>query len=545
MTDLFCGAGGSSTGAIQVPGVSIRVASNHWQLAVDTHNTNHQDADHVCADLTQIDPRYFPTTDILWASPECTNHSIARGRKRAQDGIGPDLFGEGLPDEAAQRSRATMWDVPRFAEVHQYQSVIVENVVDAANWVPFRAWLMAMDSLGYEHQIVYLNSMHAWHLGAPAPQSRDRLYVVFWRKGNRKPDLEHMQRPPAWCSMHGEVRAMQAFKNPAKRWGRYRAQYVYRCPRVECRNQVLEPAWVPAASIIDWTDIGTRIGDRARPLAVKTMKRIQAGIDRYWGQAVEPLMVNNVSGADASRSTTTRDVAPTMVAGGTHASLLVPVEGRNGKEAVPVGLPYRTQTTRNETGVAFAPLMTPAGGTWNEDARPASDPWLTRTTRETEGITFAPFIAELRGGGSDARPVDDPLATVTASGNHHALVTSYYGKGGSTTSDQALPTVTTMEKHALIMRNNNGGAEMSTPVSEPVRTVTTKGHQSLLTQGQSVAIEDCHFRMLTPNEIQQAMAFPADYTLLGNKREKVRMAGNAVTPPAARDLIGAVIQTLA
>lgn len=545
MTDLFCGAGGSSTGAIQVPGVSIRVASNHWQLAVDTHNTNHQDADHVCADLTQIDPRYFPTTDILWASPECTNHSIARGRKRAQDGMGPDLFGEGLPDEAAQRSRATMWDVPRFTEVHQYQAVIVENVVDAANWVPFKAWLLAMDSLGYEHQIVYLNSMHAWHLGAAAPQSRDRLYVVFWRKGNQKPDLEHMQRPPAWCPMHGEVRAMQAFKNPSKRWGRYRAQYVYRCPRVECRNQILEPAWVPAASIIDWSDTGTRIGDRTRPLAEKTMKRIQAGIDRYWGQAVEPLMVNNVSGADASRSTTTRDVAPTMVAGGTHASLLVPVEGRNGKEAVPVGLPYRTQTTRNETGVAFAPLMTPAGGTWNEDARPASDPWRTRTTRETEGITFAPFIAELRGGGSDARPVDDPLATVTASGNHHALVTSYYGKGGSTTSDQALPTVTTMEKHALIMRNNNGGAEMSTPVSEPVRTVTTKGHQSLLTQGQSVAIEDCHFRMLTPNEIQQAMAFPAEYMLLGNKREKVRMAGNAVTPPAARDLVGAVTQTLA
>ena len=116
LTDLFCGAGGSSTGAIQVPGVAARAASNHWQLAVDTHNTNHPDADHICADLSQIDPRYFPTTDILWASPECTNHSIARGKKRSQDGMGPDLFGQGLPEEAAQRSRATMWDVPRFAE---------------------------------------------------------------------------------------------------------------------------------------------------------------------------------------------------------------------------------------------------------------------------------------------------------------------------------------------------------------------------------------------------------------------------------------------
>ena len=46
LTDLFCGAGGSSTGAIQVPGVTVRVASNHWKLAVDTHNTNHPDAAH-------------------------------------------------------------------------------------------------------------------------------------------------------------------------------------------------------------------------------------------------------------------------------------------------------------------------------------------------------------------------------------------------------------------------------------------------------------------------------------------------------------------
>ena len=44
LTDLFCGAGGSSTGAIEVPGVTIRAASNHWKLAVETHNTNHPDA---------------------------------------------------------------------------------------------------------------------------------------------------------------------------------------------------------------------------------------------------------------------------------------------------------------------------------------------------------------------------------------------------------------------------------------------------------------------------------------------------------------------
>lgn len=500
LTDLFCGAGGSSTGAIQVPGVEVRIASNHWDLAVETHNTNHPAADHLCADLSQIDPRYFPTTDILWASPECTNHSVAKGRKRAA--AQPDLFGEVLPDAAAERSRATMWDVPRFAEVHQYQAVIVENVVDAWHWVPFRAWLMAMDSLGYDHHIVMLNSMHAHSFGAGAPQSRDRMYVVFWRKGNRRPDLERVNRPNAVCPECGPVAAMQSFKKPDSSWGRYRAQYVYRCPNVKCRNAVVEPLFRPAADIIDWTLEGTRIGDRAKPLAAKTMARIQAGIDRYW------------------------------------APLLVPVEGREGKQAQPVSAPSRTMTTRNETG-----LLVPCGGTWRENAAPTDEPISTRTTRETDGLAF---IAELRGGGSKHRPVSDPLCTVTASGNHHGLVTTYYGKGAVQTTDDALPTVTTVEKHALLMRNNTGGAEMSTPVTEPARTVTTGGHQSLLDANRpTVDIDDVRFRMLEPREIIAAMDFPESYVVLGNRREQVRMAGNAVTPPAARDLVGVVAESLA
>ncbi len=609
LTDLFCGAGGSSTGAVQVPGVAVRVASNHWRLAVDTHEANHPDTGHVCADLSQIDPRFYPRTDILWASPECTNHSIAKGKAKAPQ---PDLFNP-VPDAAAERSRATMWDVPRFTEVHSYAAVIVENVVDVTRWAPYRSWLLAMDSLGYDHEVVYLNSMHAWAHGPAAPQSRDRFYAVFWRKGNRRPDLQGIQQPPAYCPEHGIVRARKAWKN-AGRAGRYRAQYRFICPEATCRGRIVEPAWLPAASIIDWADVGTRIGDRAKPLAEKTMRRIQAGIDRYWGgPGRDPLVVNHVSGADSTRSTSVREVAPTMVAGGLHASLLVPVEGRDGKTARPVTEPYRTQTARNETGLL---VVEAAGNTYDaadpkhpahgrDDGYmrvwPGEDPLRTVHTTASKGIVCAPFIAELRGGGSDARSADDPLATVTASGNHHALVTSYYGRGTSRPVDDALPTVTTVDTHALIMTNNHenrarpadepmptqtttqalimrnntprgDAGYLSTPVDEPLRTIATAGHQSLIlrgesgrvptptqgpigtvtaagsqflaTEGATVDIDDCFFRMLSPHEIQQAMAFPAEYQLLGTKRDQVRMAGNAVTPPAARDLIAAVAASL-
>src|SRR4051794_865818 len=233
LTDLFAGAGGSSTGAIQVPGVEVQLAANHWRKAVDVHNANHPGADHLCADISGYDPRRLPATDLLWASPECTNHSQAQGKRR--DCGMPDLFGEVLPDAAAERSRATMWDVPRFTEAHSYRAVIVENVVDAYWWPPFHAWLAAMHCYGYDHQLVFLNSMHAQHAGLPAPQSRDRMYVVFWRHGDRKPDLEAIQRPRAWCPSCGEsVAAVQVWKDAAKRQGRYRQQYVYRCPKLSC-----------------------------------------------------------------------------------------------------------------------------------------------------------------------------------------------------------------------------------------------------------------------------------------------------------------------
>ena len=529
LTDLFCGAGGSSTGAVTVPGVQVRLAANHWSLAIETHNANHPDTDHLQADISQTDPRYVPHTDMLWASPECTNHSRAKGRKLAKQ---PDLFGDVLPDEAAERSRSTMWDVVRFTEVHEYRAILVENVVEVVDWSSpnglrgglFDSWLRAMESMGYRHRIISLNSMHAQAMGLPAPQSRDRVYIAFWRRGERAPDFERMQRPKAWCPSCDEVvDALQSWKRPGTRTGRYRAQYVYRCPKHSCRGQQVEPGWLPASSIIDWSLPGERIGDRTRPLAEKTLRRIQVGIERYWSpitleekgngyDAADPKHPRHMDPGSYYRAWPTFDVVRTMHTRESkalaYAPAMIPVEGRDGKQPASMLYPARTMTTRNETGIAYPP-----------------------------------FLAELRGGGSTARLASDPLATVTASGNHHGLVMPYYGNGQVQPAGRALPTVTTVDRHALIMRNNEGGAEMTTPVGVPIRTVTTAGHQSLLT-GRTVDIDDVRFRMLEPSEIKQAMAFPADYLMVGNRREQVKLSGNAVTPPAARDLIATVVEAI-
>jgi DNA (cytosine-5)-methyltransferase 1 len=71
VTDLFCGAGGSSQGAEEAGG-RLTLGLNHWRRAIDTHATNFPNADHDCADVSVCDPRYYPTSDLLIASPECS-----------------------------------------------------------------------------------------------------------------------------------------------------------------------------------------------------------------------------------------------------------------------------------------------------------------------------------------------------------------------------------------------------------------------------------------------------------------------------------------
>ncbi len=185
-TDLFCGAGGSSLGLehVRCPDcgrqlIKVTQALNHWDLAVQAHNENFPDADHDLHDVEIVPADRFKRTPLLWASPECVHHAYCRGKKS--------------DDASAERSRMTMWDVVRFTEFHRYDAIIVENVIEARLWEPFDEWFGKICLLGYQGQIVYFNSQFA----LPTPQSRDRMYVVFWRNGLAPPMLDF--KPTAWC----------------------------------------------------------------------------------------------------------------------------------------------------------------------------------------------------------------------------------------------------------------------------------------------------------------------------------------------------------
>lgn len=408
--DLFAGCGGSATGLVEA-GYRLVVAANHSAIAVASHEANHPDAEHLCVDICSYDMRHLPRADILWASPICTEISPAGGNARAkrQTGQGPLPFEDyGAIDAGVwERTRATAWDVLRAAETWKYKAILCENVVEfATDWPLFEVWLFGLEKLGYNVQIASLNSAH---LSGPrnlsAPQWRDRIYIVATRKDMRLPNLA--PRPAAWCPRcDREVAAVQSWKGSA-RIGKYgpRRQYVYRCPADRCRT-VVEPATRSAADIIDWSNIGPRIGERKRTakrpegLAPATIAKVRRGLERF-------------------------------------------------------------------------------------------------------AAIGEPFMVELRNHGQ-ARSLKEPIAAVTAGGNHHAWVLNYRKNAHATTVREPLRTVSTIDSAALV-----------------------------LSELGLVDVADCHLRMISTREQLEAQRFPKGYIVRGNLGEQTMQAGNAVSVNAA------------
>jgi DNA (cytosine-5)-methyltransferase 1 len=415
-TDIFCGAGGSSTGLVAA-GYELKLAANHSQVAIATHAANHRGAEHICADINNYDMRRLPRTDVLWASPICTEISPAGGRGRTRRLLpGEQALLEYGPIESAawSRTRATAYDVIRATEVHRYKAVLCENVVEfAVDWELFGWWFSGMEQLGYRGQIVSVSAAHiAGDDNTAAAQWRDRIYIVFTRKDIPTPDLA--PRPLAWCPhCNTDVHAVQAWRN-GRTVGKYKQQYDYRCPNDACRHVIIEPYINPAASIIDWTDLGTRIGDRTKPLAASTMRRIAAGLAKFPDR---------------------------------NSVITVNHSGHDGRAFPADAAPLPARSTKIGEG-----LLVPCGGGWNTTASPTNTPMRTRVANprgfEALVTTGEPFIVEYRNH-ADASAVTNPLATVTSGGNHHALVVPYRNATTKTTDDP-FHTMSTVDSAALV-----------------------------------------------------------------------------------------------
>lgn len=245
--DCFAGGGGASVGIEMAVGRSVDIAVNHDPQAIRMHTVNHPKTLHLTEDIFEVDLQKYVGgrhVALMWASPDCTQFSKAKGGKPRVSGI-----------------RMLPWAVYKHAKAVRPDVIIMENVEEIQQWGPldengrpikeqmgeeYSRFITAVKGLGYT-----FDSRELIAADYGAPTTRKRWYAIFRRDG----------RPITWPQQ-------SHFKDR-------------------------ESFWKPCGDYIDWSDLGQSIFDRKRPLAEATQRRIANGIRKYIVESPDPYIVKD------------------------------------------------------------------------------------------------------------------------------------------------------------------------------------------------------------------------------------------------------------
>jgi len=386
--DLFAGGGGASVGIEAAIGRKVDLAINHDATALAVHKANHPGTRHLEADIWEVQPRAATEgrpVYALWASPDCTHFSIAKG---------------GKPRKQKIRSLANV--VIKWARAVRPRLIFLENVSEFRTWGPlgldgqpdkkrmgetFRWWLARLEKLGY---VVEYRVLDASLYGAPT--RRRRLFLIA------RCDGQPIEWPEA---THGPVN---------RKAGR--------------PDKGLLPLRT-AAECIDWSLPCPSIFERSRPLAKKTLWRIAQGLRRFVLENPRPFIVNLSHGGRVETVSEPLNTVTAWPKGGDR-TIVVPVVagvgGRSGQSpATPADAPVGTVTAKNDRVVLMPALveMNHANAPHGVD-----EPLGVVTTQHNRFNLLAPHLVKVNHGGDDARgeALDAPLSTVTATQRGHALI---------------------------------------------------------------------------------------------------------------------------
>ena len=515
--DLFAGGGGASLGIQLATGRSPIVAVNHCAHAIELHQLNHPDTLHFQESVWDVHPSKVvgrQKVDLLWASPDCTHFSRAKGAKPKSKEI-----------------RSLAWVIVEWARAVRPRVLAMENVTEFTTWGPldaeghairdragetFRTFVGRLELLGYrvEHRVLV-----AADYGAPT--SRKRFFLVARCDGE----------PLVWPEpTHGPGRASP---------------------------------WRTAAECIDWSIPCPSIFTRQRPLAEATQRRIAEGIRRYVLEAERPFIVTLTHGG---RLQDIDAPMPTVTAAhrGEHA-LVAPhlVATRNGERegqaprVRSVEEPTWTTTATGSQGALVGAFLARHNGTTTgkENAgRRLDAPAGTVTARDTHGLVAAHLVHHRSR--SIGRALDQPSPTVTATGGGHLDVAACFldklhgsARAGQPL-DQPAPTVTAGGGRggghaslvaAFLLKYYGQGGQWS-GLDEPMHTIVSKARMGLVTvtiAGEEYAIVDIGMRMLQPRELARAQGFPDSYVLSGTKSQRVARIGNSVPPQLVEAIVRA------
>jgi len=549
--DLFCGLGGFTEGAreaLEALGLRMRiVVVNHWPVAIATHQANHPDAKHLCADAYKLSPREAVPggrLDLLMASPTCTFFSRSRG---------------GKPISWDQRwGRMTPTQVVRWITELDVGVLLVENVPEFREWGPVHPG-PKLEADGKTVRVPAPPVRNERCLdggckpGKPCRRKRGAYFRPWLRKIERLGyQFEHRVLNAA---DYGDATTRQRFFLIARKDG---VPITWPEP-THSKTGRGEKRWRAAREIIDWSIPGRSIFDRKRPLSPKTLARIYAGAVKFgWP---EPFLVVLRQHMDALGVDTP---LPTIVASGTHIALVqpgpVPAQGElfpgaaepllvrsamHKSNALCVrGADEPIATVTTDGGIALAqPMILPQRS--HQRPRGVDDEPVPVITTTSRGIGLAqPFVFANRTNNVPKSPERDPLPGITTTtGGGLALVLPQGGGGAARPVEHPCVTGARRGELAFIAAafgEREGQAPRVHSVDAPAPTVCAKGRVQLV-QGEEEPRVDVLFRMLQPHELSAAMGFTRYRTIAGTKEEVTRQIGNAVPVRTARALVTAIL----
>lgn len=517
VVDLFCGAGGVTTGFSQVPGVKIIACVNHDAKAIESHWKNHPEVVHFEEDIRTLDlsalkflvssyRRQYPEAKvILWASLECTNFSKAKG---------------GQPRDGDSRTLAD--HLHRYVIAINPDYIQIENVVEFKSWGPLDAkgkpinkhagedyvrWCKEIDAHGYRNEWRELNSAN---FGAYT--SRNRLFGMFARPELPIvwPEPTHTKKPEIDPSLLG---------------------------------------WKPVREVLDFEDQGNSIFNRKKPLSDNTLDRIMAGLIKYVAKGDKSFIAKYYSGRPAGKVNSVNVPSATITTFG-NSSLVQPefllkynsVNKKTGKHIPPsVDQPCPTIAVQSRLGLvqpkflAFPEFLAAYYGTGDNVSSVSAPCPVIPTKDRFQFVQPEFFIDKQFSGSANHQSIDQPAGTIMTN-DKHSLVRAEHAKyhylfnpshGGHTMDiDRPCPVIVARQDKAPLyfIEAEEGDLQVAVNKGDSESMIKIKHFMA------AYRLVDIKMRMLKVSELKVIQGFPSNYHLAGSQADQKKFIGNSVVP---------------
>ena len=544
--DLFCGAGGTSTGVENARYEDEQCAKvvacvNHDANAIASHAANHPDALHFTEDIRTLElsplvahvermKKIYPDAlVVLWASLECTNFSKAKG---------------GQPRDADSRTLAE--------HLFRYIEAIVPDYIQIENVEEFMSW-GDMDEKGH-----------------PISKDKGRCYEK-WKRNVRKYGYDFDWRILNAADYGAYTTRKRFFGIFAKRG----LPIVFPEP-THCKDGKSDmfgklEKWKPVKEVLDFSDEGESIFCRKKPLAEKTLERIYAGLIKFVAGGKEAFIVkyNSMSRTGKYQAPSVDEPCPVVATQGRLAlakvnflskqfsgqpdSKNISVDGPAGTITCKdhhafvsayygnghnhsVELPAPTVTTKDRLALVNSVFIDNQYGT----GKPTSieQPVGTVTTvPKFNMVSCKPWIMNTAFSNVGSS-IEQPSQTITANRKWHYLMNPQFASAGGSVNNPCFTLIARMDKMPPYLVEVEGGIGIQVTSVDSPMTIKIKEFMALY------GIIDIKMRMLRIAELKKIMGFPEDYVLIGPQSDQKKFIGNAVEVNMARVLCEAICKEI-